>query len=240
MTSTLLNEFLPSPEQSLDLESEELGVFVLSYLARIEQKSPGNLNLNNFLISLREYALTRKEEVSEVFTEAWMWLEKELMLAPRRGDRDFFYVTRRGRTLIEHADLEAYKRGNLLGGMSLAPTLARKVRPTYMRDDYDTAVFQAFKEVEIQVRRKGGFGNDRIGVQLMRDAFNSESGPLADKAMELGEREAMSHLFAGAIGMLKNPSSHRDTALSDPQEAAEAILFANYLLRVVERLATAG
>ena len=155
-------------------------------------------------------------------------------MAPFRGNRDFFYVTKRGHRLLEHSDLEAYQRADLLRPMSLDPVLARKVYPTYMRVDYDTAVFQAFKEFEVHVRHLAGFGNDKIGVNLMRDAFSPRNG-LGDQGMEPSERQAMSNLFAGAIGFLKNPSSHRDTALDDPQEAAEAILFANYLLRVVQR-----
>ena len=226
---------LPAPEKAIELQSEELALFVLRYLARQER-----LNLNNFLLSLREYAPTQKEEVSEAFTEAWIWLERELMLAPLRGNRDWLYITKRGKTLLEHSELEAYLRADLLQAMVLAPVLARKVRPTYMRGDYDTVIFQAFKEVEVRVREAARFGNDKFGVSLMREAFNPSDGPLSDQAIEPGERQAMSDLFAGAIGFLKNPTSHRDTVLSEPQEAAEAILFANNLLRMLERLTASG
>ena len=106
-----------------------------------------------------------------------------------------------------------------------------------MRGDYDTAIFQSFKEVEVRVRQACGFGNDKIGTDLMRAAFHLDSGPLTDRNSVIGERQSSSDLFAGAIGIMKNPGSHRDTQLDDPQEAAEMILFANYLLRVVDRAA---
>jgi hypothetical protein len=38
------------------------------------------------------------------------------------------------------------------------------------------------------------------------------TGPLTDKGVEPGERQARSDLFAGAIGSYKNSQSHRDVA----------------------------
>jgi hypothetical protein len=43
--------------------------------------------------------------------------------------------------------------------------------------------------------------------------------------------------IAKAIGLLKNPSSHRDINWEDAGECAELIYLANYLLRLVERRA---
>lgn len=68
----------------------------------------------------------------------------------------------------------------------------------------------------------------------MRKAFHPDNGPLTDTNAESGERRAMSDLFAGAIGAYKNPHSHRRVSLDDPDEAAEIILLANHLLRIVD------
>jgi hypothetical protein len=94
--------------------------------------------------------------------------------------------------------------------------------------------------VEVAVRKAGGFRDDELGVKLMRDAFNAETRPLSDRTTVLAEREAIAHLFAGAIAAAKNPPNHREVEM-DQIEAAQLIVFASYLMSIVdERLVAAA
>jgi hypothetical protein len=51
------------------------------------------------------------------------------------------------------------------------------------------------------------------------------------------EQQGVANLFRGAIGALKNPHSHREIRIQDPTEAAEIVVFASLLLRILDRLA---
>jgi uncharacterized protein (TIGR02391 family) len=103
----------------------------------------------------------------------------------------------------------------------------------FLRGDYDLAVFEAFKQIEIAVRAATSSPAELLGTDLMRAAFHAETGKLTDKTVVTGERQALSHLFAGAIGHAKNPGSHRAVRMS-AVEAAQLIGFASYLLGIVE------
>jgi uncharacterized protein (TIGR02391 family) len=115
----------------------------------------------------------------------------------------------------------------------LHPTITYSVYPIFLRGDYDTAVFQAFKEVEISARSASKAGNDRLGCALMREAFTPKNGPLSDAREIPGEQTALMELFAGAIGYFKNPGSHREVEVT-AIEAAETIMLASRLLRIAD------
>lgn len=235
--SKTLKEILPSLENLLEMEPEEIAPFILKYLDAQESEG-SHLNRYNFTLNtnphLSEYAGRNIGQVAKILIEAWMWLERELFIAPNPGEQgEWRFITRRGKKVLKEENFSAYIQSSLLPSEGLHPILVRKVKPLFLRGDYDTAIFQAFKAVEVQVRKSGGYAKSDIGVDLMRKAFNPKTGKLTNIHSEEGEKLAMSSLFAGAIGLFKNPTSHRDIDGISPQEAADYIKVADCLLKMV-------
>lgn len=236
---SLMSKVFPPEDIALEMEPEELAVPLLECLCQFEDtKATGMLNRYTFTLqsNLQEYGQNNYNEIAKAISEAWVWLEKEGLIAPAPAQTgDWIFITRRGRKFRQTADVRNYRAASLLPDKTLDPKLASKVRPPFLRGDYDTAVFEAFKEVEVRVRGLAPEHKTELGVNLMRKAFHPETGPLTDNTQVLGERQAVSDLFAGAIGSFKNPSSHRDVDFTDPAEVAELIMLADQLIRIAER-----
>jgi hypothetical protein len=241
MVDTLLSLF-PDPDDLLSLDAEELAGVVLELAPAVMQN--GLFNIQGLFAQVSQpfgpsYPEGTREAVMLALAGAVSWLVTGGLMVedPRQQNRAWYVFTRRGKTLRVRTDVEAYRKGRVLPVELLQPSLAKKVRPQFLRGDHDVAVFQAFREVEVAVRvaanKKGaGYADDVVGVQLMRKAFHPESGPLTDANRVPAEREADMHLFSGAIGHAKNPPGHRDVNLP-PQEAARLVIFASHLLDIV-------
>ena len=241
---TKLSEMLPKADDLLRLGPEELAGPLLLALQDSNRINPSEVISFNLLkrSKVQEYLSHDPDKILFALMEAWQWLEREGFVAPRptslsgervvRATGTTYFVTGRGKKIEKREDLDAYRKANLLPKGQLHPIIAQKVWSLFLRGDYDSAVFQAFKEVEIAVRKAGSHDGRDIGVDLMRKAFG-KGGSLTDPNQPLPEQEARSHLFAGAIGSYKNPFSHRIVSVS-AEEAAEMIIFASHLLRVVD------
>jgi len=143
-------------------------------------------------------------------------------------------LSRRAAKMAANPDFRQLSSTRHLPKEALHESIREDVWALFQRGKYDSAVFEAMKAVEVAVRDAADLAAKDIGTGLMRKAFDPDSGPLSDMTVEKAEREARSHFFTGAIGSYKNPHSHRNVDLDDPVEAAEIILLANHLLRIVE------
>lgn len=149
------------------------------------------------------------------------------------GTDEVYHPTRKGVQLKEDQFQRLIGKWTLVPSLLFHPVIVKKAYPALTRDEFDTAVFRAFKAVEVRVRELSGLPSDLVGVALMRKAFDVDAGPLTDPAAPTAEREARSHLFAGAIGCYKNPHSHRDVELNF-NESFEMLLLASHLLQILD------
>jgi uncharacterized protein (TIGR02391 family) len=240
-----LSTLVPNPEDLLSLDTEEVGWVLLAHLSSLADSVDGTfyqgrINQYNFFNALNQRPdyPNRQAEVNDVLLEAWNWLQGEGFLVRDAGSNpDIFFISRRAKRLRDRAHFDEYRKAVLLPKGQLHPLIASKVYPAFLRGEYDTAVFQAFREVEVAVRGAGKFPDDRVGVSLMRDAFRALGGPLTDDKLPIAEQEGMAHLFSGAIALYKNPQSHRNVP-TEAADAAEIIVFASHLLRIVDRLSS--
>jgi uncharacterized protein (TIGR02391 family) len=171
-------------------------------------------------------------------SEALSWLAAKGLIAARPDQTaGWFFVTRRGISAAEGQSLERLRAEERLD-LELHPRLRERVRRQFLLGEYELAAFAAMREVEIAVRASASASQSDVGVKLMRQAFG-KGGPLRDGQLDSGEQEATMALYWGAIGVFKNPSSHRPVEFNDPTFASEVVLLADLLLRLLdERLDT--
>ncbi|MGX8011378.1 TIGR02391 family protein [Mesorhizobium sp. ORM8.1] len=237
-----LIQAIPDVEVLLALEPEELGGKLLFVLrSRGGQLHRDNL-LNEFQTPFHysgvpQYPQNQLGHVDAAITEAWAWLEAQGLLVPAsgmNGSSGWRRLSRRAQRFASEAEFARYAVSRRLPKEYLHLRIADRVWSAFVRGEFDGAVFQAMKGVEVYVREVGGYGDELIGVRLMQEAFKPEGGRLTDTKAEAGERVARMQLFCGAIGSYKNPNSHRDIDMNDPAEAMEIVLLANHLMRIVE------
>jgi hypothetical protein len=81
---------------------------------------------------------------------------------------------------------------------------------------------------------KGGFSTTDFGAPLTKKAFDPNSGPLRDKAAPPARQKARCDLFTGAFGEIRNPKGHNDPTITDALVAAEELMAAGVLRRIVD------
>jgi len=200
----------------------------LQYIASHIHSTPGASN---------GYPQNRKKDAELALAEAWNWLSVQGLLIPEpgtNGNNGWMFLSRRARIILANDSFKTYARSVAFPKALLHPSIAEEVWLDIVRGDLETAVFKAFRAVEVAVREAGDFVETDIGTTLMRKAFDKATGPLSDMQQPEAEREALAHLFAGAIGSYKNPHSHRTVSINDATEAQEMVILASHLLRIVD------
>ena len=176
-------------------------------------------------------------EAEEAFDEAWAWLVAQgLLVEPVEvGSNGYVRISRRGKTLLTETAFRTYSAGVNFHQSFLHPTIGEACWLDLVRGDAEIAVFRAFKAVEVEIRKRAGYDKKKYGQPMVAEAFHAHIGPLRDKANPVEpERLAELALFSGAMGLIKNPASHRAPTVEEMQLAKEQVVFASMLLRILD------
>ncbi len=238
---------VPDPQTLLALDTPEAALVLLQNLAEgNEGSSPMRpVLMGNFFnpvgSPVNSYPAQFREAITEHLIMAWQWLLRENLLIPAPGNTaGWVCVSSRGHKAVTKEAFDKYRHAALLPQGMLHPSISATAFSAFLRGQYDIAIFAAFRALENMVREVCKYPSQAVGVKLMRDAFDVKIGPLTDRALVSGEQEAMSNVYAGVMGLFKNPASHRLNAFSSPEQAVSLVMFANYLINQVEDLARAN
>jgi uncharacterized protein (TIGR02391 family) len=221
----------PDPTDALALPVDELGLEVLADLV-----ASNEWNEYNYLNSASQDTRYRGSSAAlRALSEALTWLRARGFIARTPGQTAdaAIFVTRAGHAALKDGIAVTRAKARLQEG--LHPLIERRCRRQFLLGEYEQAVFVAMKAVEVRVRELASLGEDATGVDLMNRAFGP-TGTLTDPAAVKGEREGTRMMFAGAYAMLRNPSGHREVDYDDVAEAAEAVVVASLLMRVLDRV----
>jgi uncharacterized protein (TIGR02391 family) len=117
------------------------------------------------------------------------------------------------------------------------PIVSEKIckvsKSLFLNNHYDDAVFKAFKQLEIEIKKKTGVKGE-IGVSLMNKVFSSTIGKVKFSD-DIGLQDGYMNLFKGAMGAIRNDNGHNEVSYSR-EEAIELLHYASFLMRKVENM----
>jgi uncharacterized protein (TIGR02391 family) len=119
--------------------------------------------------------------------------------------------------------------------LQLHPDIHAKCWSLYTQEDYDNAIFNATKAIEVAVRRKSKLPDEVVGADLIVRAFKPDN-PILTYSVVKAEQEGMMALLRGIIQVYKNPHSHRHVGIQNTSECLGILLMCSNLLFTIDNL----
>jgi len=214
------------------------------FLKVLDETLNGSLNEYSWNINLIVTTLINKyydielthEEIDNTYVAIQELKNQGLIVRDSYQSEEAFWVlTKKGKDIVDKnqdVDVYALRLEEVLKNQDLLDVCLS----AFNEDDYETAIFKAYRFVEEKVREKAQLGAEDVGTKLMNKAFNITKGKLAIPTCAVtAEQEGVQSLFRGAISFFKNPSSHRTVDYNDRQVAIQIIAFAELLLDILSK-----
>ena len=185
-----------------------------------------------------------RDFVTRAIYESWAWLNGQaLIVMPDSANRTYRVLSRRAEQFGGYQEFLDWHETRFLNREALTH-LPIDIWDDFLQRRFSNAVQSAFRHLEIEIRRVGTYPDDKIGLDLVNDAFapgdnrGRQPGPLADPRLQVAERQGVQALFRGGMATYRNPTAHREIEFESAAEVAEIIIFANKLARMVARAET--
>lgn len=235
-------DIVPNADELISLQQKELAGKLILILRKLEEPIDPSAIVAEIPFSAPLAGITDgypekyQNEISEALNDAFRWLEENGLT--ERSDKypeptELLVLSKRAKEIRSEEDFQKLILWQSVNESMLHPRIANKVVTHLARGEHSDAMGFAMRSVEIAVREACGLGFEDYGVKLMHKAFGKD-GPLRNGHADEGEEDGLKLLFAGAIGVFKNPHSHRDVHVEHVTEALTIVLFASHLMGIVD------
>lgn len=246
-----------SPEECLALRIPDLAVAILRRLPLLDASWVNPHNFAQYtvdgsdgwfspqrIVTTQVYipgegARAARDALKARLRQAWAWLETQGYVAPDHSQGGNWKVlTAEGHAIATSPDVAGTLRRVQAASqlnIDLHPRLRRAgIDATFRSGDTDSAIRDAFADVEDAVRTLAGYGTQDYGVKLMSKALGKKGalGMHVDAQLQVGTQR----MFEGAFAVLRNPAGHGPTGLT-VEQAVETVLHADLLMRILGTVA---
>lgn len=179
---THLTDIFPEADLLTQLTPEDLAPVVLS-LAKDRLQQSGLIHPQAIFEQVhgpnndrsKGYPQGKKQAAEEALNGAWNWLQRNGLVIPKagiNGNNGWHQLTPQGVKIAAEGNFDSFKQAAAFPKALLHPSIVDRVWICLARGEYDTAVFEALRTIEIRVRPAGNYAATDIGVDLMRMVFD--------------------------------------------------------------------
>ncbi len=171
--------------------------------------------------------------------EAVSWLYSHDLLADlyHRSSSDLptVVITKLGYAVLESGPDAVGAATHALRVTELIPESIRvKVIAPLIAGDYDVAIANAFKAVEVRMRQRANLSTGDFGSRLTKQFFKRVIATQLQRADRRGSLADEEHLFEGLFGLYRDRAVHEAPHIDSMQYALEVVIAASHLLRIVD------